>query len=111
MNRERQMGKRVKQLPRITQKLPLRHHPRLRGCWPPRLDQTSVNAPMNDEDVLERVDFYPPRQLVLQTKHADLTHYRRLFTTSSALAKHLAIFLQHQLGRTIADISDAEIDF
>ena len=104
------MAKGEKPLAYVTQKRPLRYHPRLRRRWPPPLiDETSAKSPINDKDVLERVDFYPPRQLVLKTKHADFTHYRTLFPTSSGMAKHLAAFLQGQLGGTIADIGDAEI--
>ena len=104
--------RKVRALPPASQRFQLRHHPRLYGRWPPSRDLqgASAKAASHYEDVLERIDFYPPRQIVLQTKHADFTRYRALFLTGSGIAKRLASFLESQLGRTVAEIGNTEID-
>ena len=95
-----------------TERFPLRRHPRLRGRWPPlpRQHEASSKRLDADEDVLENIGFYPPRRIVLRTAHAGVALDRILFLTSEDIAKRLVAFLERQIGRTIAEISNTEIE-
>lgn len=93
-------------------KFALRRHPRLRGRWPVLQDARSSDAqgPDADEDVLQWVEFYPPNKITLGTYHAGSAYYRTLFLSNRGVAKRLADFLKTQVGRTLAEVGDAEVE-
>lgn len=79
------------------------------GRPPPDVSGIGAEEPAAEEDVLEWIEFYPPRQIVLRTKQGGFAYYRTLFVTGTNVAKRLVEFLDGQVGRTVKEIGDAEI--
>ncbi len=91
----------------------LRHHPKLRNRWPPATGRALLpraKLQTGEADILEEVHCQARRHIVMQTRYEGLHYSRDLFLTDSKFAMKLFSYLQRQVGRTIEEIGDSDIE-
>jgi len=97
----------------------LRLHPKLRDLWPPEPGGAfgpGTEFPLGGEDVLQQVFYYAPvsqarASVSLKTTYKGQPHTRDLLLADVEFAQKLASRLRREVGRTIADLGQVEIDF
>jgi len=100
-------------------RVPLRLHPKLREIWPPDPGGAfgpGTEFPLQGQDVLKQVFYYAPvshakANLSLKTFYKGNYHTRDLLLDDADFAQRLASRLRHEIGRTIADLGQLELDF
>jgi|SRR5439155_6718557 len=99
--------------------VPLRLHPKLQEIWPPEPGgafEKGTEVPVGGQDVLEQVFYYAPvsharANVSLKTFYKDHHHTRDLLLTDVEFAQRLASRLRQEIGRTVADLGQVELDF
>jgi hypothetical protein len=97
----------------------LRLHPKLRDVWPPEPGGAfgpGTEFPLGGQDVLEQVFYYAPvadtkANVSLKTFYKGQYHTRDLLLRDVDFAEKLASRLRTEIGRTIADLGQIELDF
>jgi hypothetical protein len=100
-------------------RVPLRLHPKVRDIWPPDPGGAfaiGTELPLDGQDVLEQVFYYAPvshakANVSLKTLYKDHYHTRDILLDDAQFAQSLASRLRQEIGLTINELGQVELDF
>jgi len=101
------------------QRVQLRLHPKLRDMWPPEPGgayQKGGRVPLDLKDVLTQVFYFAPVErakadVSLKTSYEGAYHTRDILLDDPNFARILADRLRKEIGKTIEQIGQLEVDF